>query len=327
VVIKRAAPLLELLAAPKYLALFVRDFAAGLRDEAHQSCHETFRVVRRSYVVSRGRSRRGLRWLYRRLRPAVTSSQYVDQTALNALRRDGLAIVSHFLTPETTSALFHYFQQLPAQPVGGSSENAAPVTIGAATHVLRLVHPTRSVLSAPGIGELLANRAIQHLAAAYLGCEPIFTGVHAWWSLADADADAERLSEAAQLFHFDCEWPAFVKFFFYLRDVGPHDGPFTFVLGTHEAKRHWRHGRVSDEYIAQHYGKSIRSITGSAGDMIVADTAGYHKGERVSAGPRLILQLEFCVARMGPALQYERYPRALRPASDFRHTFDVFCEP
>jgi hypothetical protein len=307
----------------------LQDFRACLRHEGHQSRKETYALVRHAYVATRGASRRALRWLYGKIRPVEASSTLFESRVLEALRRDGLAVVPRFLDAPTVGALREYFRLTPSHPVGKDFAHGKATTIDQAVDTPRLGYDTEVVLRAPGVRELLADRSIQHLAAAYLGCQPIFTSANAWWSVADPGADDEALSWAAQLFHFDYDWPAFVKFFFYLTDVGIADGPFTFVVGTHEAKRDWRDGRVTDDYIEATYGENVRSVTGGAGDMIVADTAGYHKGARVAAGggPRLMLQIEYCVARLGSGYQYKRYPQSARPASEFKHTYDVFCEP
>jgi hypothetical protein len=319
----------QLTAAPRYLAHFARDLEQGLRNESHQSSLETYRLVRHGYVASRGLSRRAWRWFYGRVRPVQLPAAQLDPTlrsALTQLRRDGLARVPGYLSQSTVAALAAHFRELPAHPLSKPFAKLPAVKLADAVHTPRLAYDTRAVLAAPRIAELLADRSLQTLAAAYLGCQPIFAGVHAWWSLADEHADEEALSDAAQLFHFDCDWPAFVKFFFYLTDVEAEDGPFAYVLGTHEEKREWRDGRFSDAYIETTYGERVQRIAGRAGDLIAADTVGYHKGERVRAGPRLMLQIEFCVARLGAGFQYQRYPRAARPGSEYPHTFDVFCE-
>ena len=113
-----------------------------------------------------------------------------------------------------------------------------------------------------------------------------------------------------------------MKFFIYLSDVGAENGPFTFVVGTHEHKRDWRQGRRDDAYIARAYPGAIKPVTGEAGDLIVADTVGYHKGERVQEGERLMLQLEFAVSRIGASFQYDPLPAKHRP--DASITFDAF---
>jgi ectoine hydroxylase-related dioxygenase (phytanoyl-CoA dioxygenase family) len=135
----------------------------------------------------------------------------------------------------------------------------------------------------------------------------------------DRDASADDLSEAAQLYHYDYDWPAFVKFFIYLTDVGAPNGPFTFVVGTHEKKRHWNDGRRDDFYIASAYPDAAWAVTGKAGHLIIADAVGYHKGERVREGERLMLQFGFAVSRIGASFQYDPLPARHRP-----EPFDVF---
>jgi hypothetical protein len=313
-------------AAAHHFACFACDLGLGLRDESHRSRPETHRVIRRAYLASHGHSRRALRWFYRQVRKVDCAAQ-VDPGALAALHRDGLIRLPGYLMPQTVHAMREYFERMPGRPIGGGYARGQLTKLADAARVPRLQYDPATVLGAPGTRELLADRRLQHLAAAYLGCEPIFAGINAWWSLADPGADDASLSCAAQLFHFDYDWPAFVKLFFYLTDVGPDDGPFVYVYGTHEHKREWREGRIDDAYIQRTYGAQVQPMTGRAGDLIVADTAGYHKGERVVVGPRLMLQLEFSVSRLGASHQYERYPSAVRPPSEYRHTFDVFCEP
>ena len=63
-------------------------------------------------------------------------------------------------------------------------------------------------------------------------------------------------------------------------------------------------------------------MTGQAGDLIIADTVGYHKGQRVRAGDRLMLQLEFAVSRIGASFQYDPLPAKHRP--DASVTYDAF---
>jgi ectoine hydroxylase-related dioxygenase (phytanoyl-CoA dioxygenase family) len=178
------------------------------------------------------------------------------------------------------------------------------------------------LLESPDIRALIADPFIRNVAAAYLGSTPIFTHLAAWRSRSDPGASADDLSEAAQLYHYDYDWPAFVKFFIYLTDVGPDNGPFTFVVGTHERKRHWKDGRRDDSYIASTYPNGAWAVTGQAGDLIIADTVGYHKGERVREGERLMLQFEFAVSRIGASFQYDPLPAKHRP--DPSITFDVF---
>ena len=83
-------------------------------------------------------------------------------------------------------------------------------------------------------------------------------------------------------------------------------------------------GRLDETYVRATYGDHVQEILGSAGDLIIADTAGYHKGKRVRKGQRLILQMEYAVSRLGASCQYDLLPRTNRPHGLFPHTFDMF---
>ncbi len=96
------------------------------------------------------------------------------------------------------------------------------------------------------------------------------------------------------------------KFFIYLTDVTPENGPHCFV-----AKSHGRNGqprallqrgqtRISDEDVRQHYpAEAFLEFTGPAGTIIAEDSRGFHKGKPVQSGDRLILELEFSDSLFG----------------------------
>jgi hypothetical protein len=282
------------------------DLAGRVRSEARQSRHGTYAVLRRAYALSRGRSRHALRGLFRFVRPARPSLDARGASVVDDLRTRGIAVARGYLAPDRRARILRFLETRQAVQRNGVRDDYRP----------------EDLLESPDIRALIADPFIQDIAAAYLGCTPIFTQLSAWWSRGDPDASPDELSDAAQLFHYDYDWPAFVKFFIYLTDVGPENGPFTFVVGTHERKCHWRDGRLDDAYIARTYPEAAWPVTGEAGDLIIADTVGYHKGERVRKGERLMLQLEFAVSRIGASFQYSPLPAKHRP--DDSVTYDVF---
>jgi hypothetical protein len=97
-----------------------------------------------------------------------------------------------------------------------------------------------------------------------------------------------------------------------LTDVGPDDGPHSFIEGSHRSggipQSMLRRGyvRLSDEEVLGHYG-AARQVEFSAprGTVIVEDTRGLHKGKAVSGRSRLILQLQFSNSLFGAS-----YPKA-----------------
>lgn len=282
------------------------DLAGRFRSEAHQSRHATFAILRRLCAWTGGRSRRALRGLFRQIRPASPQLDERGAAMLAELRSRGISVAEAYLSPRQCADIRSFL------------DSCDPVEL---TSVRQDYRP-EDLLESADIRALIADPFLHDIAAAYLGCTPIFTQVAAWRSLHDPQASDDDLSEAAQLFHYDYDWPAFVKFFIYLTDVGPENGPFTFVVGTHEHKRSWSQGRREDAYIASNYPGRTSAVTGKAGDLIVADTVGYHKGERVREGVRVMLQLEFAVSRIGASSQYSPLPAKHRPNSSI--TFDAF---
>jgi hypothetical protein len=282
------------------------DLLGRLRSEEGQSRHATFAVLRRLCAWTGGRSRRALRGLFRRVRRARPALDARGQAIVDDLNARGIAVAKAFLTPAQCADIRGFLE---------SRESAQRTKV-------RADYRPEDLLESADIRALIADPFIHDVAAAYLGCTPIFTQVAAWQSLSDPEASAEDLSEAAQLFHYDYDWPAFVKFFFYLTDVGPENGPFTYVVGTHEQKRSWAQGRREDADIASAYPDRIWPVTGEAGDLIIADTVGFHKGERVREGARIMLQLEFAVSRIGASFQYPPLPARHRPNSSI--TFDAY---
>ena len=299
------------------------DLVGHLRNEAHRSHSASYRAIRVAYVTSKGQSRRCLRALFRLVRPARIASTPELAKVLPALREDGITVMRGFLPAEAAGDIRGYLTEEEGYAVGHGFERTA-AKLGSTASGLKLQYPSQTILRAPHVGSIIESSLLQELAGAYLGCVPIFAGLHAWWSLPDPEASEEDLNWSAQQFHFDYDWPAFVKFFIYLTDVDEESGPFTFVIGTHERKREWRDGRLDEAYVQATYGDRVKEIMGSAGDMIIADTAGYHKGKRVTKGRRLILQMEFAVSRLGASCQYDLLPRQCRPRGLFPRTFDVF---
>ena len=87
--------------------------------------------------------------------------------------------------------------------------------------------------------ELFENQDVQALATdpsiiavanAYLGSQPVLDLAAMWWSTSFGRTAS---SEVAQLFHFDMDRLKFLKFFIYLTDVTPENGPHVYVAKSH----------------------------------------------------------------------------------------------
>jgi ectoine hydroxylase-related dioxygenase (phytanoyl-CoA dioxygenase family) len=168
------------------------------------------------------------------------------------------------------------------------------------------------------VQNLIADESIIAVAQSYLGAKPILDIVALWWSTAREKPD----SEAAQFFHFDMDRVKWLKFFFYITDVSPQNGPHCFIKGSHKAggipRALLKHGysRLPDEKVQEFYTEDqFVEFTGPVGTIIAEDTRGLHKGKAVEKGDRLIFQLEFTNTLFGA--KHQEFLKPQRPCEKF----------
>lgn len=159
---------------------------------------------------------------------------------------------------------------------------------------------------------------IVSMATRYLGCTPIHVQTNAWFSF-PGKTSKNNLSMNGQMFHQDKEFIKFFKVFVYLSDVGPEQGPHSYIEGSQHDELH-RKGvglseRVSDADIGKYYdSRRIKTVTGSAGAILFGDTSCVHKGETVKSGMRIMLQLEYASSL---------YLSPVSPFSDFQEKLGI----
>lgn len=158
----------------------------------------------------------------------------------------------------------------------------------------------KDIINIPEIQELLMDPTILNVVQDYLKCGPINTQATIWWSINFQD-DEEELKRSAQMFHQDLSHVKFVKALIYLNDVDENSGPHVYVPGSVQNLKlpldYTISQRVSDEFIYEKYGKeNVKVMTGKKGTILFEDTSGWHKGQPVVNGKRIILNLEFCVS-------------------------------
>jgi hypothetical protein len=99
----------------------------------------------------------------------------------------------------------------------------------------------------------------------------------------------------------------FIKFFFYLTDVGPSNGPHCYIKNSHRRlpKQLRSDGRKTDDVIQSAYSpENIMDLQGEKGYIIAVDTRGLHKGTILTEGSGLLLQGVFTVSLFG-----QNYPK------------------
>lgn len=143
----------------------------------------------------------------------------------------------------------------------------------------------------PAAVPLLFDDIVLDIAAGYYGCPTALISPKIVRSYAN-----DLPETTVNRFHCDYQRVPFLKFFVYLTDVeSVDDGPFCYVPGSHRRKpRGWRkHAPVwSEQEIVDHYGpRGIRMMTARRGDLVVADTRGFHRGVKPSARNRTMLKV------------------------------------
>lgn len=145
----------------------------------------------------------------------------------------------------------------------------------------------------PEVTQISNDPHILDVVEEFLGCKPIQTQAACWWSVNHSNSE---LDQCAQKFHQDLTYSRFVKLFLYLNHITMQNGPHAYVPESYhkivkpEGLR--TGGRVSDDFIKQHYPEIIY-LTGKQGTMTLVDTRGYHKGTPLVSGHRLLIQLEW----------------------------------
>jgi len=159
-------------------------------------------------------------------------------------------------------------------------------------------HTNNMAISEPMVNckttiELAFHEMLFDIAYQYLDCVPGVGGMNLRKSFANNLSEFDTL-----FFHVDPNSPKFLKFFFYLNEVDENGGPFCYVRGSHKKRfKGWqkKYRWTSDE-IAEIYGKeNILNLTANVGDIIVADTNGFHRGTKVSSCDRSMLTIDYVI--------------------------------
>jgi len=213
------------------------------------------------------------------------------------LDRDGYYVFEQRLDDALCERLLELAVRTPSVAQGAGPDGDAMLVIDrAAPRAVRYELVPDDLVANADVQALMADWSLLTVAQDYLRAAPILDIVTMWWHTAFQDRPDAR---AAQFYHFDMDRPRWLKFFFYLTDVGPENGPHCFIRGSHRTDgiagelMSRGYARLGDEDVARHYPATdhVRFI-GRKGTIIAEDTRGLHKGQHVERGDRLIFQLE-----------------------------------
>ena len=224
---------------------------------------------------------------------------------VTGLEQDGVYVFRQLMPSTMVHPMLDSALTVPAAPRGRDAV-ASPFPRSSPT-VGRYDIDENDTMASPQMQDFCSDPALALIAARYLGQPVIQDQTALWWTTTQGAADA---SMNAWLFHQDRDRLSFVKFFCYLTDVGPENGPHTMVRGTHKRvpRAMSRDGRKTDEAVrAAGLWDQVTELTGPAGTVLAVDTVGLHKGQPPISGDRCVLQVEFATSLFGAHVDYPRF--------------------
>lgn len=226
---------------------------------------------------------------------------------VSQLERDGYAVFERALPADVCDRLTEFALGEPAHVRPSDADAGAPSiqAVYSRSKPLGIVYdfPPQALIHHPDVQKLIGDASILALAQGYIGAKPVLDEVNMWWS---TSLGQKPDSAAAQYWHFDMDRLRWLKFFIYLTDVTEKSGPHCFVRGSQRTggipARLLDRGyvRLPDEDVAACYPREdFVEFVAPRGTVIVEDTRGLHKGRRVEAGDRLMLEFEFSGSLFG----------------------------
>ncbi len=284
------------------------------------------------FCVTQGRSNDFLSKMIARFRPKIVLDSAVGVLGdfragvltgyRDKLHSDGFIVFERALPVEMCDRLTRFALETPARLrlMDGESDvvHGDAVFDPGSPAGVRYDYSASVLLGNPDVQFLLADKSILALAQEYLGAPPVADVLNMWWH---TNYSQHPDAQAAQFFHFDMDRIKWLKVFVYLSDVGPDNGPHSFVKGSHRTGgiplslllRGYE--RLTDREVEDNYPiDAFMEFSAPRGTIIVEDTRGLHKGAHVRGGPRLILQLQFSNGLFGAKSPRARISRLLDPS-------------
>lgn len=155
-------------------------------------------------------------------------------------------------------------------------------------------YDTNEILESEKIQNIIIDPKILSLCQSYFKTIPIIDVVSSWWSFPSNIPD----NYSAQYWHYDLDRPQWLKMFIFLTNCGEKNGAHKFIKNSHRIlnKKFLRKGyvRIEDEIIKDNFQKDkIIMMSAKQGSVLIEDTLGLHKGQKLDEGNRLILQIQY----------------------------------
>jgi hypothetical protein len=250
--------------------------------------------------------------------------------AIETLKETGLYVFPTRIPDEICDELLQIALTEQCTSYSESGEKTVGLYDRADPKAVKYAIQSEALLNQPAVQRLISDTSIIWLAQSYLGAKPVLDHMVMWWI---TNINKAPDSQAAQLYHFDMDKVKFLKFFLYLTDVGPDNGPHCYVKrsqksgGIPTSLLERGYTRLPDEDVEPFYPREdIVEIGGPRGTIFAEDTRGLHKGTRLLKDDRLVFELEFSNSlfgstRNGPVLSKIHVPALSDALSRFPRVY------
>lgn len=241
--------------------------------------------------------------IQRRAAAAAYNRQHPDP---RLTREDGYALLGPGTVPGADAAIalsLRLFEEKQRQ-----AESAAAASNSKKWAFLRSILSNHDLARNPELVDFALSPPLLSLVTNYLGTIPHLNRIDLLYSVNHGGEEAI----SSQIYHLDPEGTRQAKLFMNLRDVGPDEGPFTFIPASETSRivnaikkrrpadTEMAAGRFLDDELEAVDGldKAI-SVAGPPGSAALVDTSRcLHFGSRVRPGTfRLCLYIQYCTSR------------------------------
>lgn len=249
----------------------------------------------KSYIVRETLSKAQARLIGKK---EITSKSKIinkkEEEYLSSFLKDGFIEFNKGISDGTISQIIEETSHLPLfDPYEKTYVEAKLVDLKPTTHVANFRR--NDLVKNEKILEIANDPGILRIVQQFLGATPTISNVNMWWSIA-----GKSKAEHAQLFHRDVDDLKFCKLFIYLTDVGPNDGPHTYVKGSSSINKLTKIRRYEDHEIKSVFGEeNIINFCRPKGSIFLVDTYGFHKGTLPIDNNRLLLQIQYSLNPIG----------------------------
>lgn len=211
-------------------------------------------------------------------------------SVIQDLKHKGFHVIPDVFSKETLDAIRHEMSQKLEK--GEDLWQGITLPEEYLKSVVPYVAIEQPLFNCPSIKEIVFHDLLEEIASVYLNCKPAVGTFNLRKTFVNTLPD-----QATQLYHCDKNSIKLLKFFVYLNDVGPFDGPLTIVEGSHRRKPDtWESKyRWTDKEIEELYPGLVRNIEAKAGDLIIGATTGFHKGLKPIANERSMLTVNYTI--------------------------------